>query len=616
MLTLLAQELPKLVNLHKAPFETPELDGRGIKRRRLQECSFQPSDTSEPAPLTLTTSLMDAIINAYFTYIHPWIPMIHQSRFIQNVEQKQGQIQVILQAMILAASKFVPEALALGELHSRIRRWIICTAMDSIRVQNLQALIIVTYNDIGSGDAARAWSIIGSMTRSVEFAQLTQEQKTGGYKPFCQPRIALDPAVDWTEEEERRRVFWNVFLLDRFCSMATGCNASLTSTDVCRRLPCDGHLWRKETEVVTPYLGIWDRSKEKIGQPIGYLYRLPSPSSLQPSQSTEHCQNDDHGEASIISGMASVGAFAYNVEATESMNRVMTHFLKQKIDHTDHSEINSWLTRFKELDLRLVHWKMLLPQKWKANPNLTKHVPLMDPNLTTAHVLHNASMILLHQIIAFPPSYWNFRNRLPSTCSAEACYSAGVEISTITKKYISKSLPGSPVGFQYAVCLYLAGRSLLCYWHFNKNSQLCPEFWSILESLAELSARWVAFSGQKIGRQDIFTMYASHLKRTHEACTVNPAYRLNVMDYIVELNHDSACADSCTNIEFSSSQEMPTASLHAGDLPVDGTVNQDANLDFLPQPMLDNDFEDIDRIITFDDGAMFAAACDTDGFLW
>lgn len=56
--------------------------------------------------------------------------------------------------------------------------------------------------------------------------------------------------------------------------------------------------------------------------------------------------------------MSTIGAFAYRVEATESLSRVTTFFLKQKINYRDRQEMGSWLMRFKELDLRLVRYVM------------------------------------------------------------------------------------------------------------------------------------------------------------------------------------------------------------------------------------------------------------------
>ena len=52
--------------------------------------------------------------------------------------------------------------------------------------------------------------------------------------------------------------------------------------------------------------------------------------------------------------MTTVGAFAYCIEATESLSRVTTYFLQQGINFQDRQQVGNWLTRFKELDLRLV----------------------------------------------------------------------------------------------------------------------------------------------------------------------------------------------------------------------------------------------------------------------
>ncbi|KAM0282438.1 hypothetical protein ACHAPQ_007604 [Fusarium lateritium] len=81
--------------------------------------------------------------------------------------------------------------------------------------------------------------------------------------------------------------------------------------------------------------------------------------------------------------MSTVGAFAYRIEATESLSQVTSYFLQQKVNIKDHKDLSSWLTRFKELDVRLVHWKMLLPRKWKVN--IAQQSSRMDPNLTLAH---------------------------------------------------------------------------------------------------------------------------------------------------------------------------------------------------------------------------------------
>lgn len=129
-------------------------------------------------------------------------------------------------------------------------------------------------------------------------------------------------------------------------------NTSLTSDDVRRRLPACGGIWHKEDPVTTPYFGIWDRSAAKIGNSIAFLpAHYPSPEQTVDAP-PETPASAPGGNAAV--DMTTVGAFAYCVEATESLSRVTTYFLQQGIDFRDRQQVGNWLTRFKELDLRLV----------------------------------------------------------------------------------------------------------------------------------------------------------------------------------------------------------------------------------------------------------------------
>lgn len=105
-------------------------------------------------------------------------------------------------------------------------------------------------------------------------------------------------------------------------------------------------------------------------------------------------------------------------------------------------------------------WKMFLPQRWKDS-NISRDVSFvsMDPNLTVAHLNHNASMILLHQHIAYPPVDWSGIVKLPSSCSAETCQLAAVEIASIAKKFLKHT--AGIVTSQFPFCAFIAARVLL-----------------------------------------------------------------------------------------------------------------------------------------------------------
>lgn len=132
-------------------------------------------------------------------------------------------------------------------------------------------------------------------------------------------------------------------------------NTSLTSDDVHRCLPADGILWRKGKSVMTPYFGIWDKSAGRIGNSIAFLpAQYSSPGQTSEGSRQSPVAGSPAGSNSVLPGISAIGAFAYCIEATESMSQVTTYFLQQKINLRDQKQIESWLTRFKELDLRLV----------------------------------------------------------------------------------------------------------------------------------------------------------------------------------------------------------------------------------------------------------------------
>lgn len=108
---------------------------------------------------------------------------------------------------------------------------------------------------------------------------------------------------------------------------------------------------------MTPYFGIWDRSAAKIGNSIAFLHaNFSSPDhSAQATLQHGSPQSTSHPPMNGAQpDMSAVGAFAYCIEATESLSRVTTFFLQQRINFHDRQEVSNWLTRFKELDLRLV----------------------------------------------------------------------------------------------------------------------------------------------------------------------------------------------------------------------------------------------------------------------
>jgi hypothetical protein len=349
-----------------------------------------------------------------------------------------------------------------------------------------------------------------------------------------------------------------------------GWKPSFASEGVNCRLPCDGISWRKENEVATPYFGILERSSR---------YPAHQQATLSQGKAAETARSHEVDTSGL-------GAFAYSIEATESLHRVTTSLLQGKFDPRDQRDLDQWLARFKELDLRLVHWKTLLPQKWKADTG-AQHTARMDPNLTVAHLIHNATVILLHQLVAFPPlPEWPSDHRLPRPgSSAEMCQAAAAEIAVIADNYLRRSSPTMPVSSLFAFCLYVAARVCLLLWkgkghhHRDENSPLPDRgtFLSIVESLDMIARLWAGPYGPSDGRESeseaadtlalpegaLAAKYSRRLKELYRACSTGSTVRLHVLGYMGDI-------DETVSEGISSSQSKSTET--ALDAPRQGRV--------------------------------------------
>ncbi|KAI1762232.1 fungal-specific transcription factor domain-containing protein [Hypoxylon sp. FL1150] len=439
--------------------------------------------------------LVDALVEIYFANIHPWIPMLHVRDFRQRMAngRERSRLTTIFHAIVSLCARFSNDV-RLGGAEKKAqdakksKQTVLLRSMESFSVENLQALIICAFDTLGSGRGPSAWSIIGSMTRTVEQLQLSIEEDDQPATAFGRVLIKrmtfLPPARTWSEREERRRVFWNIFLMDCFCSISTGWNFSLTSADVKIRLPVEGGLWEagQPLAIPAPYFGVADQTSSANGA-------LPSARSGEDPQD-------------------SIGAFAYCIEATESLSLVTSFFLQQTIDFSKVHEVQVWLMKFKTLDLRLIQWKLYLPEQWREACVLNQD-GIMDPNLTLAHATHNTAVVLLHQNIAYPTPDWQTNQiRLPSASSSETCLAAATEVALIARKFLQGST--SPTNPQFAFCLFVCGRMLLAHSSYYEIPML-NEFDSLVESLLEMSNRWTHEAVN--GTDNLASKFATRLRQ-------------------------------------------------------------------------------------------------------
>ncbi|KAL4819351.1 fungal-specific transcription factor domain-containing protein [Aspergillus spinulosporus] len=498
---------------------------RPLKRQRTESSMTCSPDQEDRAGITaaeiIESDLLGRLVEFYFDNIHHWIPILHVRRFRHHIQSHEGRTKAkyILYAIIAVCIRFADDPRLQDEdrrarVAESCRQKVLLCSMESFSVQNLQALVIIAFDTIARGRGPSSWSVVGSMARTVEQLQLSVEEdelygRNQAGETLIRRMAFLKPSTCWREAEERRRVFWTVFLMDRFCSVSTGWNVSLTSADVKRRLPCEGALWQREEEARAPYFGVSDTKDTGAHRPGSLL--VNSPLSADPTE--QDC----------------IGGFAYCIEATESLALVSNFFVHQPLNVQNVDEAQLWLMRFKELDLRLVQWKLFLPPKWREASTLNAD-GIMDSNLTLAHITHNTAVILLHQAIAYPPPHWkSCPVKLPSSSSAETCIEAATEIAALGQQFLLYArMLTNP---QFAFCLFIAGRMLLTHSRY-KGIPVLKTLDTLIASLFEISARWAGprdVDGPE--KENLASVFAKRLVQARgRGDTVRPLARTPSLD--------------------------------------------------------------------------------------
>ena len=140
------------------------------RRRRLDSCGNPNIDLARPledlvdhdpslAPALPPPEVLQAIVNAYFLTVQPWIPVLHETQFRRRMHDadQRPQLTCILHAMVVVAARYVQDVQELDRsvdhdtllrLAQRSRGHVLLHAMDSLSVENLQALIIVAFHNV------------------------------------------------------------------------------------------------------------------------------------------------------------------------------------------------------------------------------------------------------------------------------------------------------------------------------------------------------------------------------------------------------------------------------------------------------------------------------------
>jgi hypothetical protein len=140
-------------SIAKDTTETLENEGPSKKRKRggSRNGGQTPTDGNEAPSSLPSDEILSATIDVFFSSTHHWIPFLHPFRFRRDIEDshKRTKLELILHAIVYASMHRLDlenlniEQSDIDRQVELSRNTVILNALDSLTIENVQALIIV-----------------------------------------------------------------------------------------------------------------------------------------------------------------------------------------------------------------------------------------------------------------------------------------------------------------------------------------------------------------------------------------------------------------------------------------------------------------------------------------
>jgi hypothetical protein len=445
------QPHPEFYHTSQPPLESPSLNITQNEPDFSSDLALPPYD------------LLYALVDLYFKHINTWCPILHRRSTLDSLfgpSTLEEADRILLHAIVATTLRFSTDARLTEDrrkhYHDVSKQKVLLYGLENSSVKALQALVILALDLVGSSNGPPGWNLLALITRSVVQLGLSVETSSFAVSPnypsiYTLRAMVLPEPKTFIEEESRRRLFWMIYLLDRYATIATAFEFALDEREIDRKLPCRDDLWNKNQHVDTR----WFRTSERTEYDV-----------------------DKH---------ENLGAFSYYIEILGILSRIHK-FLKKPVDIGALSDVEQWQGEYRELDNMLASWKFDLPSEYG---NMAK---LFQPNGKSTincgwvmlHATYHTAVIRLHSSAAYPTN----RSPIftPSYNASQRCHGAVENIAALGE-YVVQNGMLPKLGPPFAFTLWVAARLLLVHGSTIEH-KLSPQIQLFVDTLREMGRYW------------------------------------------------------------------------------------------------------------------------------
>ncbi|GAD96499.1 hypothetical protein FG09884.1 [Paecilomyces variotii No. 5] len=394
-------------------------------------------------------AIMEELVQLFFEMIHPWCPLFHRPTFMAQMTLPERQI--LLHAIVVVTFRFWDKELSQAETRESYvktsRDFLLLKTVGTCTLVSTQALALAALDALGEGTGPKTWNILSMLVCNARHLSLARRNDSTYASTNTQlvRNEDFDDEMDITniEAEERTRLFWVIYSLDRLSSISHGQSGGIDTKSIRVAYPVGNEHWG---QVSTP----------EWFQPV-------------PPVSPTHrgCSNR---------------LWHYQIDLLALVDR-SNQLLIQPMSFSIPAHCQEWQNSFRRIDTMLTNWLQNLPQEDREEPGF------FSPMWITLHTTFHLIRIRLYTVAAFPSTTSPYLR--PSVAARGRCRQVISEITSLVKNLKTSDL--DRLGPMFAFVVWVASRSLIILWTTGYEAAkelLPPDLEILLNILRQLSMRW------------------------------------------------------------------------------------------------------------------------------
>jgi hypothetical protein len=427
--------------------------------------------SQNPSPWTFECSerglpgyeLLCSLVDLYFKHVNTWCPILDRNSTSEILFDRTPPCEadhILLHAIVATTLRFSKDPqltqAARKQYHDTSKQRVQIYGLENTSIRALQALVILSLESLGTSNGSKGWNLLALVAQNITKLGLNVEKNfsfTASSSPYIGTieDVTLSQPTSWIEDEGRRRLFWMVYVLDRYATIGTGFDFLIDEKAVNRPLPCRYDLFSKNQLVVTRW--------------------FPDP---------------ENGSKNSINKPENLGSFSYHCEVLRIMSRIH-NFLSRSIDISSPVEVERWRTNYRELDRELDAWLFNLPDEYGKISQFCHSDPNSKiSNWLVMHAAYVTTVMRLHSAAAYPSVHSHIFK--PSYNAMQRCLAAVVSLKEICLDAINTGMLDL-LGPAFAFSLWVAARLLLVHASIMDHD-LDPNIGFFITTLDQMGQYW------------------------------------------------------------------------------------------------------------------------------